>query len=61
MENSMKVPQKKKKKTKNRTDLWPTSNPIPERIPRQNCNSKSYMHPYVHSSTIRNSQDMETT
>ena len=27
----------------------------------QNYNSKRYMHPYVHSSTIHNSQDMETT
>ena len=29
--------------------------------PEKNCNSKRYMHPYVHSSTIYNSQDMETT
>ena len=27
----------------------------------QNYNSKRYRHPYVHSSTIHNSQDMETT
>ena len=27
---------------------------------RQNYNSKRYMHPYVHSSTIYDSQDMET-
>ena len=27
----------------------------------QNYNSKRYVHPYVHSSTIHNSQDMETT
>ena len=30
-------------------------------ISRQNCNSKRYMHPYVHSSTVHNGQDMETT
>ena len=29
-------------------------------ITRQNCNSKRSLHPYVHSSTIHNSQDMET-
>ena len=27
----------------------------------QKYNSKRYVHPYVHSSTIYNSQDMETT
>ena len=27
----------------------------------ENSNSKRYMHPNVHSSTIYNSQDMETT
>ena len=30
-------------------------------ISRQNCNSKRYMHPFVHSSTVHNSQDMEKT
>ena len=30
-------------------------------IPRQNYNSKRYMHPNVHSSTVYNSQDMEAT
>ena len=30
-------------------------------ISGQNYNSERYMHPYVHSSTIHNSQDMETT
>ena len=30
-------------------------------ISRQNYNSKRYMHPYVHSSIIHNSQDMEIT
>ena len=28
---------------------------------QQNYNSKRYMYPYVHSSAIHNSQDMETT
>ena len=36
-------------------------NPTPRHILRQNYNSKRYMHPYVHSSTIYNRQDMETT
>ena len=27
----------------------------------ENSNSKRYMHPYVHISTIYNSQDMEAT
>ena len=56
VENSTEVPQK----TKNRIIIW-SSNPTPGHISRQNCNSKRYMHPYVHSSTIYNSQDMETT
>ena len=30
-------------------------------ISRQNYNLKRYMHPFVHSSAIYNSQDMETT
>ena len=30
-------------------------------IPRQNNNSKRYMDPYIHGSTIHNSQDMEAT
>ena len=30
-------------------------------ISRQNCNSRRYMHHYVHSSSIYNSQDMQTT
>ena len=29
--------------------------------PEKNHNSKRYMQPYAHSSTIHNSQDMETT
>ena len=38
-----------------------SNNPTPGHISRENCNSKKYMHPYVHSSTIHNSQDMEAT
>ena len=30
-------------------------------ISRQNCNSKNYIHLYVHSSSIHNSQDIEAT
>ena len=48
--------------TKNRAILWP-SNSIPGYISEknENANSKRYMHPYVHSSTIHNTQDMEAT
>ena len=48
------------KKTKHRTTIGP-SNPTPGHISRQKCNSKSYMHSYVHCSTIYNSQDMNIT
>ena len=34
--------------------------PLPEHIPGENSNSKRYTHPYVNSSTVYNSQDMET-
>ena len=56
MENNMKVPYK----TKNRATIW-SSNPTPGHISRENYNSKGYMHPNVHCSTIYNSQDMEAT
>ena len=56
MENSMEVPQK----IKNRVTIGP-SNPTPGRISRENYNSKRHMHPYIHSSAMYNSQDMETT
>ena len=36
-------------------------NPIPGHISGENHNSKRYMHPNVHCSTIYNSQDMEAT
>ena len=47
------------KTTKYRIITW-SSNPIPGHISGQNYNSESFMHPYVHSSTIHHSQDMET-
>ena len=48
------------KKTKNRVTVC-SSNPTPGHMSRENYNSKRYIHPTVHSSTIYNSQDMETT
>ena len=49
-------------KTKNRTTTW-FSNSTPGYISKstENTNSKRYIHPNVHCSTIFNSQDMETT
>ena len=47
-------------KTKHRTTIW-SSNPIPGHIPKDNHNSKRYMHPNVHCRAINNSQDMEAT
>ena len=55
MDNSMEIPQK----TKNRVVIW-SSNSSPGHIPKQNYNLKRYMCIYVHSSTIYNSEDMET-
>ena len=45
---------------KYRTTIW-SSSPTPGHISRQNFHWIRYMHPYVHCSTICNSQDMETT
>ena len=45
---------------KNEAAIW-SQNPTPGYISRQNCNSERYTHPYVHSSTIHNSQYAETT
>ena len=46
-------------KIKYRTTKW-WRNPTPGHISRQNkLQLKSYMHPYVHCSTIHNSQDMK--
>ena len=47
-------------KTKSRVAIW-SSNPTSLHILRQNNKSKRYKHLYVHSSTIYNRQDMETT
>ena len=56
VENSMEAPQK----TKNRVTIW-SSNLTSGHISRQNSNLKRHMHLTGHSSTIHNSQDMETT
>ena len=56
VESSAEIPPK----PKSRIALW-SSNPTPGHISGQNCNSKRYMHPSVHSSTIHNSHSMETT
>ena len=37
------------------------SNPIPGQVSVENSNSKRYMHPYIHSSSIHNNRDMEKT
>ena len=47
-------------KTKNRASIR-SSNPIPGHISRENHNSKRYIHPSVHCSTIYNNQDVEAT
>ena len=56
MENSMEVPQK----TKIKVAIW-SSNPTPGLLSGENYNSERYMHPSVHSSTIHNNQEAETT
>ena len=58
MENSMEVPQK----TKSRVTIW-SNNPTSGHISGKdkNSNSKRYMHPNDHRSTIYNSQDMGVT
>ena len=56
VENSMELPQK----IKNGTVLWPSnsaSGNVSEEA--QNTNSKGYMHLYVHSSGIYNSQGLK--
>ena len=49
-------------KTKNRTTIW-SSNPTPGHISRRDksSNSKRYMYPSVHSSTLYKGQDVEAT
>ena len=56
MEDSMEVPQKTKYRT---TTCF--SNPSLDIYSSQIYNSKIYIFPYVHSSTIHNSQDLEIT
>jgi len=58
MENSMVGGALKKAKNK---IVMGSSDPTHGDMSRQNSNSKRYMHPYVHSSTIHSNQDMETT
>ena len=52
----MAVPQK----TKNRVAMGP-SNHTGGHLSGESSNSKRYMHPHVHSSTIHNSQDVQAT
>ena len=54
--NSMEIPLK----TKNRVIVC-SNNLISGHTSRQNYNSKRYMYPNVHSSTVHNHQGMETT
>ena len=54
-ENSMEVPQK----IENRITIGSSSS-TPGHIPGQNYNLERYTHPYIHSSTIQKSRDMET-
>ena len=57
LENSMEVPQK----TKNRTTLRPSNCATRHLSTGYRCAvSKGHMHPHVYSSTINNSQSMET-
>lgn len=54
MVNSMAAPYK----TKNRITIW-SRNPIQGPVPEENLNSKRYMNPDVHYSTICHNQDMQ--
>ena len=60
MENSMERFFSLKKKTKNKTTIWP-NNPTTGHIPWKSHNSKTHMYPNFHNRTIYNSQDMEST
>ena len=53
MDNSMAIPQNLK------ADFPDDSNPTPGHISRKELYFKKYMHPYVHRSTIHNTQDTE--
>ena len=49
----------KKKKIKLEL-LYDLAIPLVDMYPEKNYNSRTYMHPYVHSGIIYNSQDIET-
>ena len=58
MENSMECPQN----IKHGSALWPSNSTSGDMSQEtQNTNLKEYMHPYVHSSAICNSQAVEAT
>ena len=59
MKNSMEAALKKKK-TEYKANIW-SSNPTPGCIFGEKHNSKGYMHPNVHWSSVYNSQDTEAT
>ena len=67
VENSVEVPQKIKNRTtilsSNSSSgyLAPTPTKEKKRKTTKNTNSNRYRHPYVHSNTIYNSQEMEAT
>ena len=46
--------------SKNKVTIW-SSNPSLGHVPRGNHNSKTYMHPNVHTNTVHNGQGMEAT
>ena len=48
------------KESERRTTVW-CNNSIPRHILRENHNSKRFMHPSIHCSTIYNCQNMEAT
>ena len=53
--------QTNKQTTKNNVTIW-SSNPTPGYVvPRRSHDLKRYMHPYIHCSSIYNSQDMDAT
>jgi len=58
VENSMEIPQKVKNRATLRSSYL-TTRYLPKEY--KNTNSKGYTHPYVYSSIIYSSQDMEAT
>ena len=59
MENSVQVPQKTKNRAINTIQQFHSW--VYTQKKNENINSKRYMYPNIHSSTIYNSQDMEAT